>query len=141
MMTNTKELSKNATVTSKLFSLILDMSKDEQGKLYDELKERVSQGKREHQRKPFFTVVNYATQSSVYKDFIKNISAGGVFIETSMPFSGGQEVSLTFPLPNQKEHIKIIGKVVRISDQGIGVKFRTVNQDQEKLINALIAMI
>ena len=140
MMTD-KELSEDSTITAKLFSLILRMSKDEQLKLYEELKESVSQGKREHQRKPFLTVVNYAAQGSVYKDFIKNISAGGVFIETGMPFSVGQEVSLTFPLPDQKEHLKITGEIVRLSDQGIGVKFRMVNQDQETLIKALIEML
>jgi len=73
-----------------------------------------------------------------YKDYIKDISAGGVFIETRMPFSVGQEVSLAFPLPNYQKYIKIIGEIVRISPHGIGVKFRMASQDQEAIIKSLL---
>jgi len=49
-----------------------------------------------------------------------------------MPFSIGQEVSPTF---------KIIGKVVRVSPQGIGVKFQTLDQDQQRIVTSLLEMI
>ena len=77
----------------------------------------------------------------VYNDFTKDISFGGVFIETSTPFSVGQEISLTFPIPNQQKHIKITGEIVRISDQGIGVKFKIANEDQGTIIKNLFEMI
>jgi Tfp pilus assembly protein PilZ len=116
------------------------MSENELRPLLKELEQRAFKGKRKHYRKPFFTAVDYATQDGVYKDFIKNISAGGVFIETCMPLTVGQEISLTFPTPNQ-QHIKIIGEIVRISDQGIGVKFKIANEEQETMIKALLEMI
>ncbi|NVM26766.1 MAG: PilZ domain-containing protein, partial [Desulfobacterales bacterium] len=55
-----------------------------------------------------------------------------------IPFTPGQEVSLTFPLPDYQKHIKIIGEIVRVTQQGIGVKFKTVNQDQEVMIESLL---
>jgi len=58
-----------------------------------------------------------------------------------MPFSVGQEVSLSFPLPNYQKYIRIAGEVVRTSPQGIGVKFKMVNQDQETMIKSLLEMI
>jgi len=58
-----------------------------------------------------------------------------------MPFSVGQEVSLTFPLPNSQKHIKITGEVVRTSPQGIGVKFKMADWDQEMVIKSLLEMI
>jgi uncharacterized protein (TIGR02266 family) len=117
------------------------MSEDEQLILLKELKQRPFKERRKHERKPFFIVVDYSAEERVYKDWIKNISAGGVFIETHMPFSVGQEVSLTFPLPNYQKYIKIIGKVVRIDLQGIGVRFKMANQDQEKMIKSLLETI
>ena len=66
----------------------------------DELKGRV---KRRSNRKAAFVIVNYAAQRRFYQDFIRNISDSGVFIETSIPFSVGQEVSMSFPLPGQLE--------------------------------------
>jgi Tfp pilus assembly protein PilZ len=85
--------------------------------------ERLVRERRKHYRKSFFMVVDYATQERTYKDFIKNISTGGVFIETRMPMDTGQKVAMSFPLPNSQQHIKIAGEIVRSSLQGIGVKF------------------
>jgi len=69
--------------------------------------------KRKHTRKPLVTVVDYANKGQAYRDFIQNISAEGVFIETTMPISIGQELSLTFALPSYQAHIKTTGEVVK----------------------------
>ena len=101
-MDKRKGLSEDSTISAKLFALILNMSRKEQISLYEELRERVAKGDRVHPRKAFFSLVHYATQDTVYKDFIKDISEGGVFIETSVPFTVGQVISLTFPIPTSE---------------------------------------
>ncbi len=141
-MNDFKKLSKESTISARLFALIIDMSKDEQRNLLKELEERISKkGKRIDARKPFFMVVDYASIDHTYKDFIQNISSGGVFIETRTTFSIGQEVSLTFPLPSHQKHIKISGEIVRTDAKGIGVKFKMADQDQETFIKSLLEMI
>jgi Tfp pilus assembly protein PilZ len=94
--------------------------------------DRVFMGKRKQTRKPLLAVVDYATQGQVYRDFIRNISAGGVFIETAVPTSIGQELSLTFVLATHRKPIKLTGEVVRISPQGIGVRFKAAKGHQEE---------
>lgn len=140
-MADLNRLSDESTVTARLFDLILNMGENEQRTVLRELEKRLDKRKRKHIRKPFFMFVNYATQDLTYNDFIQNISAGGVFIETRTPFSVGQEVLLTFPLPNYLEHIKVAGEVVRTTVQGIGVRFKNVKPGQERRINSLIEMI
>ncbi len=83
-------------------------------------------------------VVNYSVEDRFYTSHILDISAGGVFIETRIPFTAGQEVSLTFPLPDYQKYIKINGEVVRVTPHGIGVKFKMVNQDQGAMIKSLL---
>jgi len=119
-----------SSVTSPL-QLIADMCRGDQETESKELEEMLSKGRRKHYRKPFFMVVDYTTQGHAYRDFIQNISPGGVFIETRMHFSVGQELSLTFALPSCQHHIKISGEVVRTSPQGIGVKFKMAREHQE----------
>jgi len=133
--------SNRSNLTVRLFELIKGLSEDEQRSLLRELEEKLSRGKREHERKPFFMIIDYSTEDRVYKDYIQNISAGGVFIETQMPFAEGQELSLSFPLPNFQKYIKISGEIVRTSPQGIGVQFKTANQEQEEMIKSLVEMI
>jgi len=129
-----------SSVTARLLKLIKTMSEDEQLTLLKELEERVFKGRRKHERKPFFIVVDYSTGDRFYKDYIQDISAGGVFIQTRMPFRARQEVSLSFSLPDYQKYININGEVTRVTPEGIGVKFKMVNQDQdqEAMIKSLL---
>jgi uncharacterized protein (TIGR02266 family) len=133
--------SNDSHVLARLVELIKDMPEKGRRNLLKELEEELNKGKRRQKRKPFFMVVDYSTKDRVYKDYIQNISTGGVFIETQMPFSVGQEVSLSFPLPNYLKYIKILGEVVRTCPQGIGLRFKPSNQDQEEMIKSLLEMI
>jgi len=140
-MTTFEIQSNESSITARLIELIKNMPEDEQRALLKDLEEKPFEGRRKHARKPFLMAVDYSTQDHVYKDFIQDISTGGVFIQTHMPFSVGQEVSLTFPLPNYQKHIKIVGEVVRSTSQGVGVKFKMANQDQEAMITSLLESI
>ncbi len=129
-----------SSVVARLHELIKKMSKKEQQALLDELEERLFKKKRKHERKPFLTTLDYSTESRSYRDFIKDISIEGVFIETSIPFSVGEVVSMTFLLPEHEKKIKIQGEIVRIDEQGIGVKFKT-SQVQKEIIESFVDMV
>jgi Tfp pilus assembly protein PilZ len=73
--------------------------------------------------------VSYATRGVAYEDFLQDISAGGVFIETRALFSVGQTLTLTFPLPGHHRFITVSGEIVRTSGDGIGVMFDEAVQD------------
>jgi len=88
--------------------------------------------KREHARHTVDIPVGFIVQGRLYQGqiknmgkegWVKNIKTGGVFIETEMSFSIGQVISMTYSSPHFGEKNKI-GKIVWISPQGIGVKFR-----------------
>ena len=127
-------------VFARLHELIEKMSKDEQQRLLDELEERLVKKKRKHERKTFSTTIDYSTESGSYRDFIKDISSGGVFIETSNPFSVGEVISMTLLLPEYNKKIKIQGDIVRMDKQGIGVKFKT-SQVQEEIIKSFVDIV
>lgn len=140
-MTTLEIQSNESRITARLIELIKNMSEDEQRTLLKDLEERPFEGRRKHVRKPFLMAVDYSTQDHVYKDFIQDISSGGVFIQTHMPFTVGQEVSLTFPLPSFQKHVKVVGEVVRSTPQGVGVKFKMADKDQEAMITSLLEPI
>jgi uncharacterized protein (TIGR02266 family) len=140
-MTTFVNQSEQSSLIDRLVKLIKRLSEDEQKSLLWELEEKLGREKRDHERKPFFMVIDYSTEDRVYKDYIQNISAGGVFIETQMPFAEGQELSLSFPLPNYQKYIKISGEIIRTSQHGIGVRFKKPDQEQEEMIRSLIEII
>jgi Tfp pilus assembly protein PilZ len=128
-------------ITARLIELIMKLSEDEQRALLNELETTHFLKKRRHDRKPYFSVVDYASQGGAYTDFIQNISAGGLFIGTSAPFHVGQQLSLGFPLPISHKHIIIGGEIVWVSPKGIGVKFNLADRELEAMIRSLVDMI
>ena len=134
-----KDMDKSGVVAG-LHELINKMSAEEQQALLDELEERLFKKKRKHERKPFLTTLDYSAESGSYRDFIKDISIEGVFIETRTPFSVGEILSMTFLLPEYEKKIKIQGEIVRIDEKGIGVKFKT-SQVQKEIIKSFVDMV
>jgi Tfp pilus assembly protein PilZ len=128
-------------VETRLIELIVMMSEEDKQSLVEELEERLQVKKREQGRKPYFSTVCYTARDGAHVDFIQNISAGGVFIGTSLPPSVGEEVTLAFPLPISQEHVMLDGKIVWTAKQGMGVKFKRINNEDEERIKRLVDMI
>ena len=111
-----------------LFELIFDMSESETRNLLKELKKRQKnrnkkKDKRKHPRKHTFLHVDCSGERCVFTDFIQNISASGLYIETQIPLFEKQDLSMTFSPPGIEETIKITGTIVRVDSKGIGVQF------------------
>jgi hypothetical protein len=81
--------------------------------------------------------VTCATEDRVFEDLVRDISAGGAFVETSEAFSPGQHITMTFSSPDLEQPIKITGEVMWRTAQGIGVKFKTASKDLEAMISSL----
>jgi len=112
-------------------SLLIELEKRHQLKL-NERKKYLGQHasfteKREHPRQHASIYVFSATNINSFRDFTRNISAGGLFIVTSTHFLLlNTDLSMRFSLPGIGFPINIIGKIVRIDRNGIGVKFNEI---------------
>ncbi len=78
---------------------------------------------RKHHRRPSFISVESPSDGISFTDFIQDISNGGVFIQTDGSFFIGQQIALTFSLPETQKDITVKGEVARVDPKGIGVKF------------------
>lgn len=111
-------------ITARLFEMILEMPIIERQNLLKQLEETQEKGKRKAPREKYFKDVDFATKDRVFRGFIHDISADGVLIQTSESLAIGQDITLAFELPHSDEHIKLKGKIVRVSRSGgFGVKF------------------
>ena len=128
-------------ITSHLLRIILRMSLDEQKDLLNELEKRFSFKKRRHQRKPYFSTVDYVVQDDSHTDFTQNVSTGGVFIGTAASLSVGEEIALSLLLPVTQENIDVSGEIVWAGEEGIGVKFNWSDGLQKRRIKKLVDMI
>ncbi|MBW1608118.1 MAG: PilZ domain-containing protein [Deltaproteobacteria bacterium] len=131
MTANDKKLS-ITEVRGRLFELIFNMPEAETRDLLKKMEIRwlpKYEERRKHPRESTFVHVDCSGNQCAFTDFIQNLSAGGLYIDTQLPFFPGQELSMTFSVTNGETPIKITGKIVRVDSRGIGVKFDALLSD------------
>ncbi len=101
------------------------------------LENRRHGGRREHPRKTCTIDVEYTTLEGAFKDMTSNISAGGMFIQTDRLLSVGQHITMTLSLANTQSPITITGEIIWSIPEGVGVRFKSVSKDLERLIDSL----
>jgi len=92
-------------------------------------------------RRASYIIARYTVREGTYRDIIKNISAGGLFVRTSRRISIGQAITLEFPLFDFEKHIEVQGMVVRVEHRGFAVEFgRPLREliDGNDLVPALV---
>ena len=132
---------KEAGVTDQLIEKIKSMTMEKQAQLLKELDKVQNRQLRQHDRKTFFMIVDYIVEDRYFRDFIQDMSSTGVYIKTSKNFSLGQKILMSFMSPDNQKPFKINGEVVRVTPNGVGVKFIIESQVQEAVINSLVKMI
>ena len=135
-MNDKNRTSKGPSVTDRLISLVLEMSEEQQKTLLKELEEQLPKEKRRHPRKPVSTFVDFVVEGRGYREFTRDISEAGVFIETSMPFSVGKKVVITFS--GSSKPLKATGRIARVEGRGIGVEFDTGDMLETLSIRSLL---
>jgi Tfp pilus assembly protein PilZ len=79
--------------------------------------------RRRHSRHVSYIIANYTVLEGTFRDVIKNISAGGLFVRTQRKIAVGQPISIEFPLFKFDQIIQVYGKVVRSDPVGFAVTF------------------
>jgi Tfp pilus assembly protein PilZ len=138
-----QEQSDRYALIGRLVELIHKLPEDRLEALLSQLEKMlIEAAKREGDRKNVriscLISVDYADSDRVFKDYIQDISAGGVFIKTRESFSIGEEIVLSMSLSGQGNAFKIPAEVVRNAPDGIGVKFKMTSQVQQAIIESLL---
>ena len=140
-------------VSSHLYKLIVDMTEEQQIILLEQMGqsprvelpvktvniEESDTSMREHPRKPCLINANYRIQDRTYKNYILDISIGGVFIESSAKFPVGKDVLLKFSLHNQQQPFTFNGRIAWSTSKGFGVKFENISVQQSDILKSFIS--
>jgi Tfp pilus assembly protein PilZ len=74
-------------------------------------------------RRASYIIAKYTVSEGTYRDVIKNIGAGGLFIRTSRKIAAGQAIVLEFPVFSFDTTIQVSGRVTRQDRHGFAVVF------------------
>ena len=135
-------------LTPTLYRLIGKLSGNQQSALLEQLQghslepsnqEETEIALRAHHRTSCMLSIDYKVEGHNYESFMLDISPAGAFIESGEAFTAGQQIDLSFSLPNSPRQLKITGEILWKGLLGIGVKFDDIAHDQAELINAFMA--
>ncbi|MFP4445598.1 MAG: PilZ domain-containing protein [Desulfosudaceae bacterium] len=79
--------------------------------------------RREHLRRPVRLTVTLAGGQVSGPKKVRDLSLGGIFVETKDDITPGQALQISIPFTNHDRRIRLKGKVVRVCDDGIGIQF------------------
>ena len=93
---------------------------------------------RQHPRFECLVDVDFDISEWSYDGVVKNISFGGVYIETHHPVTIDSEINLTLTSMDDERHCNIRGTVVRRDAKGIGVQFHELSLYQQKVVKSYL---
>ena len=79
--------------------------------------------RRQNPRRTAYLIAEYTVLEGTFRDLVKNIGAGGLFIKTDRKIAVGQPISVKFPLLNFDQMVASAGRVVRRDSDGFAVTF------------------
>lgn len=71
----------------------------------------------------FVEVLGFTSEGGTHQGRVRNISATGIFIETSSRFEKGDHIHMVMSFITEPEPVSLYGHVERQTSEGIGVKF------------------
>jgi Tfp pilus assembly protein PilZ len=89
-------------------------------------------------RKSCMISTDYVVDGRSFDGFVLDISPAGAFIETGEAFAAGQQIQLTFSLPNKPGQMNVSGKILWKGELGIGLQFKDLSRQQIDLITAFM---
>lgn len=135
-----------------IFKMIIDMPDAQQLMIIDQLEVMIEGERlwdeenvnvldidtRRGTRTPCVILVDFSTEDLSAQEFIHDISIDGAFIKTDHSLVLGQEVALSFSVPNFEKSFDLAGKVVRSNGEGIGVQFTNLSKKQQSIMKSFI---
>jgi hypothetical protein len=91
----------------------------------DDAEQPQFQEKRRYSRKETAIYTICETDTDNFREYTKNMSPGGVFIETASSMSVDEEVFMTLFHASFDTPIRARGRIVWVNQKGMGVEFKT----------------
>ena len=103
--------------------------------------------KRKEQRIPVRIRIQYETTDRFFQDYIRNLSLGGIYIQTPNPLPEHTKLKIQLCLPEMKKPLVVDGVVVhalpdgqseKSPERGMGIRFSALDNISKQLLEAYL---
>ena len=132
-------IQRHATI-ARLFVLIRQMDRDVLLERLKAFNHPDFHWSREFPRMDCNLLIDFVVGDKAYRGYLRDISAGGLFIVTSDRFEIDEKVSLCFTMDESDKTVafKLTGRIKRLYNDGIAVEYQDIPQPQQSVIDAMV---
>jgi Tfp pilus assembly protein PilZ len=131
-MTNKANKISLSEVQNRIFEIIDSMPEIEMRNFLiglEKWKQSKHNHRRKHPRKDTSIYALFETNGLSFREYIKNLSDSGLFIDTNIPVSSNNKLFVQFVHPDSKNVVRLNGKIVRVDSKGLGIQFDKPRSD------------
>lgn len=122
----------------EIIKRLKDLTPAQQDKMLTILKTWQQEKHRAYQRRETGTSVDVASEKRVVQTQMRDVSASGIYINTSGKFEMDERVKVVFTIPGYDKPFKINGTIVRVEQHGMAIKFLEITPYFESILNDAI---
>jgi len=122
----------------EIIKRVRDLTEDQQKEILEILKTWQAGKQRDYQRLEKKTDIDVVVGDRVIQTDIKDISASGIYINTSGKFETNKSVRVVFSVPGIDRPFKLKGMIVRVEQDGLAIKFKNITPYFKNLLDDVI---
>jgi hypothetical protein len=123
---------------ARFFLMINQLSEADLLKFMNRYEQKRFSMLREYPRVPCNITLDLAADGRAINCSAIDISAGGMFVESCESFMMNQPVSICFSVDDHQLAFKIKGRVIRLEQGGIGIKYESLTSYQIEIMKNMI---
>ena len=122
----------------EIIKRVRNLTQDQQKEILEILKTWQAGKQREHQRLKSRVDIDVVVGDRIIQTDARDISASGIFINTSGKFETNKSVRIVFSVPGFDKPFKLQGMIVRVEKHGLAIKFENITPYFKKILDDVI---
>lgn len=128
----------HTNMLDEIIKRVRNLTDDQQKEILKIIKTWQTGKQRDYQRLNTKTDVDMVVGDRVIQTDTQDISASGIFINASGKFETNKDVRVVFSVPGKDTPFKLQGKIVRVEQNGIAIKFKSITPYFKKILDDVI---
>ncbi len=128
----------NMKMLDEIIKRVRNLKSEQQKEILEILKTWQSGKQRDYPRLDTNVDIDVVIGDRVIQTDAKDISAGGIYINTSGKFEANKNVRVVFTIPGIDKPFKLEGMIVRVEQNGMAIKFSNITPYFKKMLDDII---
>lgn len=125
-------------ILNEIINRVHNLNGEQKNEILDILKSWQTGPQRGYQRLEAKTGVDVVVGDSLIKTTTRDLSASGIYINTSGKFTANKDVRIVFSVPGYDKPFKLQGMIVRVEQNGMAVRFENITPYFKQILDDVI---